>query len=191
MLRVPRPIDHKHIRTYDFGAIFIGATDTGYSSTFTLGSLPNHTEFTTLYDLYRIDAVEVIWELVPLVTQAMINKRSNIMPVILAWQDDDDATAPTTLNQVNQVSRMERLELSEARPAIKRLIVPKLQLGTAGSSPNVGVCMPPRFLDCAYDNVLHYGLKYWVKNFNTTTVAETGAGLNLSFRYHLTMRNPQ
>jgi hypothetical protein len=191
MFRAPANIDHKHIRIFDHGGLVATAADGGFGFFFKLNDLPNHTDFTSLYDMYRIDLIEAIWELTPLVPAALVTKTSNIMPVILAWSDQDDATPPTTLAAVNNIARVERLELSEANPAIKRSFRPHVQLGAFGSGTNnAGAVQPAGFIDCGLDAVNHYGVKFWIKNFNTTTVSNTGAGIQVSFRYHLTLRNP-
>jgi len=191
MFRTPANIDHKHIRIFDHGGLVAPASDGGFGFYFKLNDLPNHADFTSLYDMYRIDLIEAIWELTPLVPPALVTKTSNIMPVILAWSDQDDAAPPTTLAAVNNIARVERLELSEANPAIKRSFLPYVALGVFGATTNnAGASVRAGFIDCAFDAVHHFGVKFWVKNFNTTTVANTGAGLQVSFRYHLTMRNP-
>lgn len=179
------------MRTWDYGGLLAPAADGGFGYSWTLNSLPGYTEFTSLYDSYRIDMVEVIWELTPVFTLGTTTKTSNIMPVIMAWPDYDNATAPASLLVADQIAQVERLQLSEARPSVRRSIRPKLQLGVAGAPVNQGANQPSQFLDMTYDSIVHYGVKFWVKNFNTTTVVETGAGLSLSFRYHMTMRNPR
>lgn len=189
MFRAPRMVDHNFVRTWSVGNLSAPAADGGWGYSFTLDQLPNYTEFTALYDLYRIRGVEVIWELTP--TASATTKTSNIMPVILAYPDFDDSTAPTSRSEAEQVSQMERLQLSEARPAVKRFIAPHIVYGVAGASANVGGNRVAGFLDCGSFSVLHYGVKFWIANFNSTTLTETGATIALSFRFHLTMRNPR
>lgn len=190
-LRVPKSLVHKHIRTYDFGALTPTASDKGYAFSFLLSALPNHTEFTNLYDQYKIECVEVIWELIPTVEIGTAAVATMACPVILAWQDYDDASTPVTLNEVNQISKMERLQLSVARPAVSRSVLPWVQSGSPGAPANLGLSLRAPFIDCSQDGVQHYGIKFWIKNFTTTTVSLNGLGLNLSFRYHLSMRNPR
>lgn len=191
MLRVPRSLQHKHIRTYDFGALTPTASDKGWAFTFLLSALPNHTEFTNLYDQYKIECVEVIWELIPTVEIGTAAVATMACPVILAWQDNDDGSTPATLNEVNQIAKMERLQLSVANPAVKRSVLPWVQAGTPGAPANVGLSIRAPYIDCSQDGVQHYSIKFWVKNFTTTTVSLNGLGINLAFRYHLSMRNPR
>jgi len=191
MFPVCRNLDHKHVRTWDYGGLLVPVSDGGFAFSWTLNSLPNSSEFTSLYDTYRIDMVECIWELTPVFTMGATTKTSSIMPVIMAWPDYDNATAPASLAVADQIAQVERLQLSEARPSVRRSIRPKLQLGVAGGPVNQGANQSSQFLDMTYDGIVHYGVKFWIKNFNTTTVVETGAGVSLSFRFHMTMRNPR
>jgi hypothetical protein len=189
MFKVPQNLVHNFVRTYDYGVLTAAAVDQGYGFDFTLQALPAFADFTSLYDAYCIDKVEVTWELSTIATGA--TQSSSIMPIVLAWPDYDNSTAPS-LSATQQIAQLERLQLSEARPSFRRAIVPRLTLGTAGASANVGVTAQPRqWVDMAYTNVNHYGVKFFIKNFNTLTVAATGASVAISFRYHIRCRNPR
>jgi len=189
LFKVPSNLVHNFVRTYDYGTLSVAAADQGYGFDFTLQSLPVFGDFTSLYDAYCIDRVEVTWELSTIGTGA--TQSSSIMPIILAWPDYDNATAPS-LSSAQQVSQLERLNLSEAKPSVRRSIVPRVTLGTAGAAANSGVTSRPnQWVDMAYPAVNHYGVKFFVKNLNTLTVASTGATVAVSFRYHFRCRNPR
>jgi len=191
MFKVPRNLDHRFVRTWDYGAILAGATDGGYGFAFTFDSFPGYTDFTTLYDSYRIDRVETTWELIP--TALTTVKTSAIMPIVLAWPDYDDATAPASLATSSQVSQMERLNLTEAKPSVRRSLVPRISasVGQVSFSAGLAMNMQNAWIDMATTNVAHYGIKFWIRNFNTTTITETGATVAVSFRMFCTCRNPR
>lgn len=184
LFRVVPNMDHKFVRTWDYGKLLSAAADQGYAFAWTFDSFTGFADFTALYDMYRIDAVECIWELVQTSATA---KASAIMPIVLAWPDYDDATAPASLLVADQVSQMERLNLSEARPSVRRAIVPRVPLNAGVLS----VSQQKQWIDMANTNITHYGVKFWVKNFNLTTEAATGASLAVTFRVHFTCRNPR
>jgi len=189
MFKVPQNLVHSFVRTYDYGTLTVGAADQGYGFDFTLQSLPAFADFTGLYDAYCIDRVEVTWELSTVGTGA--TQSSSIMPIVLAWPDYDNVTPPS-LSATQQIAQLERLQLSEARPSFRRAIIPRLTLGTAGAVANIGVTSSPhQWVDMAYPNVNHYGVKFFIKNLNTLTVASTGATVAVSFRYHFRCRNPR
>jgi len=185
MFRVVPNLDHHFVRTWDYGTLVPTASDGGWSFAWTFDSFPAYTDFTTLYDAYRIDRVEVTWELVP--TALTVTKSSAIMPIILAWPDYDDSTAPATLITSSQVSQMERFNMTEAKPSVRRSIVPRVAL-TSGVT---AIQKATPWIDMATTNITHYGVKFWIRNFNNTTVTETGATVAVSFRMFCTCRNPR
>lgn len=189
LFRVPRNVDHHFVRTWSVGTLSAGASDQGWGYGFTLQQLPNYTELTALYDTYRIDAIEAIWELVP--TASGVRKTSSVMPVVLAYPDYDDGVAPASLSEAEQQALMERLQLSEARPAVRRRISPRVNFGLEGASANLGGNMAAPFADCSYPAIIHYGVKFWIKSYNTASLTETGAAVSVAFRFHLTLRNPR
>lgn len=184
LFRVVPNMDHKFVRTWDYGRLTAAIADQGFGFAWSLDILPGYTDFTALYDMYRIDGVECIWELTG---ATCTNKTSNVMPTILAWPDYDDAVAPTAITVADQVSQVERLNLSEARPSVRRLIIPRVPV-------NAGISMPfpgKTWIDMANPNITHNSVKFWVKNFNITTELATGTSLYVSFRFHFTCRNPR
>lgn len=184
LFRVVPNMDHKFVRTWDYGILLLASADQGYGFQFTFDSFTGYTDFTTLYDLYRIDAIEVIWELTPV---TVTTKSSNIMPVMLAYPDYDDSIAPATLLVADQVSQMERLVLSEARPSVRRMFRPRTNLG----SNTTGTSLQSPWIDMAQTGVVHYGIKFWGKNLSLGSSASTGATVSMTFRMHCTCRNPR
>jgi len=157
----------------------------GWGFSFQLSDTPGYTELTALFDLYKITLVEVIWECTSV--SANVSGNTSCYPTLLAYPDADDATAPTSLSVVDQVQRMERLQFSATRNQFKRSIVPRVtnSTNTTGGTNNYAVSMASPFLDCASPSVIHYGVKFWLKNYNTSF----DNAVNLSLRYHITTRD--
>jgi len=172
-------------RNWDYGAIAKAAADQGAAQSFQLSDLPNYTEFTTLFDSYRIQSVEVIFDLAVPFSVAT----TQIWPTIIVWPDYDDATAPATQAIADQVMVAERLQFSNATTQFRRRVVPKLAVSVQSAGPTTvnAVNMPASWIDCGYPSVNHFGMKWWVKNYNTGV----SAAINVSYRYHFMMREPR
>jgi len=187
LFRVPPAITHKFVRTQDLGLITPAASDQGYAYSFALSSLPSASELTALYDMYRIDLIEVIVELYA------INQTTSTQafPTLIAWPDYDDATAPSTLSASTEVAQAERFQFSPTHNQFKRALVPRLSVGVwdGAATSHAMVATKSEFVDCATPAIPHYGFKCWIKWYNTSL--DNFTGLNLSFRYHLSMRQPR
>ena len=86
-------------------------TNSYYGESFTLNQVPGYTELTTLYDQYKINAIELTWyprntEITPFTT-APNNAR------ILIRTDYSDATAPTSLNVIREYENCKVFGFSE------------------------------------------------------------------------------
>lgn len=161
------------------GPLGQAAADQGFAVAFHLGDLPNYTEFTTLFDAYRIMEVEVYWEL----TQT----GGSNWPTLICWPDYDDAVAPSTLAEAEQVQAASRLQFSSAVTSFRRKVLPRAEsvFNSGGSAVSAGNVYAP-WLDCAQPNVDHYGVKFWIANYNSSNFATTK--INFGFRLHLQMR---
>jgi len=188
LFRAPSNLVHHHVRTIDLGALAQAAADKGYGNSFALSSVSGSTEFTNLYDSYRMDMVEVIWELDFLQTGATANQ---CYPTIIAWPDYDDATAPSTLAAATEIAQSERFQMSPLHVQFKRSIKPKvaLELYDGAAPAAAGSSRAGVWVDCATPGIPHYGVKYWIKNYNSTTVAN--CSINLSLRLFMSLRNPR
>lgn len=191
MFRTPSQIMHSHVRSWEYGVLSRGAADQGYGFSFGLSDLPSSGELTALYDHYRLDTVEIRFELTGSGV-SVAPAETPAGPTILIAPDYDDNTAPSSISVIQQYGQMERITLTTARPTLSRRLQPRFTLGAPTSI--LGVLGPaaiskPDFINTAYPSVPHHGLRFWVSNYNTTSVGDSGMVLMVSFRYHLTMRN--
>lgn len=129
------------------------AGDTIKSYSFQLSDLPNYTEFTGLFDAYRITGVEVIFYPVNTVntTGAAVNPTQAITCV-----DFDGISGPTL------VSDLEQYDTAKwhwgLRP-IKRKLVPRVALAAySGAFTSYAEAKENQWIDCASPSVQHYGL---------------------------------
>lgn len=75
---------------------------TGLGLSFNVSDLPNYTEFSNLFDQYRIRWVAI--RVIPINNVAYANTEGVQLPDVLAAVDMDDATAPVDLNAMHQYS---------------------------------------------------------------------------------------
>lgn len=146
------------------------AGDTGYQLGFSLGQVPNFTEFTSLFDMWRI--VQVDFHMFPAINSGDLNgATTNIVGGLVAIAVDyDDATVPASFNQmlekqdVQIYSPYEQVHLSFKPRTTAQL--------TSGGS--LGTAMQGQWVDCANTSVVHYGIKFSIQdsanNFQIYTV---------------------
>lgn len=153
---------YKFSRSFDIGGLPKAATDLGHAFPFGLSLLPNSSEFTTLFDRYRIRQVDV---------RITLDQRDGSggvqrYPTVWAYMDDDDASIPTAKSSVLERQSVRPFTFSDAKNVYSVSIQPRWLLdGTSKAS------LAPRdmWIDMSTPSVSHYGLKLWVDNYNTTS----------------------
>lgn len=193
---VKRPSINQHHFRYRISAGTVGIANGANSSyngiNFRLNQIPNYTELTSLYDEYRIDKVVVEFHprasalTTPAAAPAAGNVNqsfSNIQP-FLTVIDYDDSTPPGSRNDLVQYSN---LLVSHYGQKVTRTFVPHVAVPVfrTGVSSGYG-SKPKQWIDCANDDVPHYGLK-WAFNQDTAAGADTVV-YDLFVTFHLTMR---
>lgn len=176
VVRVPRPVVSNKVHAFkrcvfshnQSMTVPVGPGFLAFGKTFKLSDLPGYTEFTNLYDSYRILAVRY-----DIINQGISsgNMISNLTPIIHTIVDKDDATAPTTINEVMEDSRRKSKQWVGAHSVY---IKPKIQNDNNGSQVISPKGKP--WIDMSDAGVLHYGLKYMVTartSANTTFYYDT------------------
>lgn len=129
-----------------------------------LTNLPNATEFTTLFDEYRINKVVV--KFIPNFTGSDMNPNAtfNSMPNIYSIIDYDDQSTPANLDELLQYPSM---KLTRGNSIHTRVFTPKVSLDVNGTG---GVAAKAKqWLDCAVSTVPHNGMKYWLDAAGVST----------------------
>lgn len=160
-------------RTIQGGSIVgtAGATSLGAIS-FNLNALTNPTEFTSLYDSYKISGVKILF--MPRITEATGVVGSNGFGTFMYVPDYDDATTP-----VNQLEILER-QSAKLRQAANRPW--KIYLKpAAGVNIPTGFAQAPRslWIDTSSPATPYYGLKYAWNNITT------GSTIDVYYTYYL------
>lgn len=154
------------------GLGLINADGTGnpqYGSlSFNLNQVPNVSEFTSLFDNYRISFVKLMFRLRTSPDAQLAN--NSAYPQMFIQRDYDDNTVPTSVNSVRESGRCilrtirpDRYTVVKIRPATQNLV-----FNDTGSN-TVFVPKWKQWLDMSYPGVPYYGIKYAVDTFSANT----------------------
>ena len=138
----------RHIR---YGVSFTALSFAG-SSEFRLSFLPNHTEFVTLFDCFKIWKVEVTF--VPKYNSAEFGALTSIPSIYIA-SDRTDAGVPLTINEMCEYAtcitrRFDRPVTYTVWPSI----------GEDGNVVVIDENQKNKWVNCTYPATQHYGIKY-------------------------------
>jgi hypothetical protein len=149
----------KRERTYPFVRKVQAGTITGSVTievdgafAFSLGSLPDYTEFTALFDSYRIRMVKLQFNPLFIDTSATVT----YPPIITAIDYDDNSTLAYSVLQEYDTSL-----ISNSGMFFERVLIPRIALAAySGVFTSFAQPDPLTWVDCASPNVTYYGLKY-------------------------------
>jgi len=161
-------------------------TQNSFNFTFLLTNLRNSSDFTNLFDQYRINYVDLFFKLVTNPdAQTSTTLSSSYFPTLWFVRDYDDA-GPMTVADMQERQDVKRIVLrpdviNKIRVNPKFLAMSYQTLTSTGYSPRVG------FIDCVDSAVPHYGLK---TVFNVPT-SGTNWDCEVYARYNCTFKGPQ
>lgn len=149
-----------------------GAQNFG-SYVFQLNQLPNFTEFTNLFDQYRIN--KVVLKLIPQFNQSTYNvghPASTIPsglpagrnPRFYIVNDYDDDTNPASIDTLRQYAKVKVYPVMNNK-IIKHIITPATQMQAYETLATTGYV--PKFkqwINCNDNNVPHYAIKWGIEN---------------------------
>jgi hypothetical protein len=174
---------YRTVRTVSLGAITAGLVDTGVGRRFRLSDVPGSSDFTNLFDQYRIVAVEAIY-----VFSTHILASQARYPRITFCVDYSDASNPASENAILEYQNAESFQFGQVKHTFKRVLKPRAALGAfEGAFTGYGMAPLGMWFDAADSAIEYYGTKEWLSNYNTTIA--TGAQVNVYHRYHLEFKN--
>ncbi len=174
---------YRCVRTVNLGAITAGAVDTGVGRRFRLTDVPTSSDFTNLFDQYRIIGVEAMY-----VFSTHILASQARYPRITFAVDYSDAGNPGTEADVLQYQNAESFQFGQVKHTFKRALKPRAALAAyEGAFSGYGMASANQWFDCNDPSIEYYGTKEWISNYNTTLA--TGAVLNVYHRYHMEFKN--
>jgi len=140
--------------------------------TFALGDIPSVSEYTTLFDQYKIVAVKLEFQYIS-ASEAVLSLTSNPASQIvtfMGYEDNDDSTAPTASNAgwqaVLESGRAKRRIFPQQHNSFVYVLKPKVltaDLDTAGTTLARSLGNP--WLDPATTDAKYFGFK-WIMQAN-------------------------
>lgn len=158
----------------------------GRAETFRLDMLPNYTEFSNLFDQYRINMV--VCKLIHRGNSlSMIESNNNNLaglPIVYDVIDLDDATAAGSKTDILQYSKHHMNTLTANRRIITRRIYPRTlnTIYRTGVTSAYALNNRKQWLDMAQLDIPHYGWKYWIE-----VPQSTGTIVNANFDFMVTV----
>jgi len=139
-------------------------------------NVPNYTEFTALFDYYRIRGVHIkmiYTNNVANTSSAVGTAQSIALPTVQCMYDYDDANAPTTEGELLQRPGVKLLTMGTNGP-LNLSVVPKYAnqiLTDAGVQP-AGIGKASDWLDGNFPGIPHFGYKMWLTPWPAATLQD-------------------
>lgn len=156
------------------GNYFFGAASYGIDSADTMVtgptsmSMPNVSEFTTLWDKYKL--LRVKWTFIPKwnsLEQPASGSAGNLLTLSYV-HDVDDVTVPTDFNYISQYPGLVTKTFMKPMSVTMKYPCVSTAIYNSAVSTAYGVKKGP-WINMAYSQVPHYGIKgVWSSNGNTT-----------------------
>lgn len=133
---------------------------------FNLSSMPNASEFSNLFDSYRINKIVV--KIIPKITETstvLASTGNSALPQIHSALDFNDSIAPTSLAQLTQYSTH---KMTRGNMVHTRVFTPCVELSanaTANTAPK-----SYQWLDTSHLDIAHLGMKLYIPTLGTQTV---------------------
>lgn len=155
---------------------------------FKLSNIPNYTDFTNLFDQYKIVGIKQKFIYSSNSFNQATATYNNQMPMLLHVLDFDDGTALTTVNEYNQY---DTCRISRTDKTFVRYFKPKVAQATYGSGVFTSYATPNSnpWIDGASINVEYYGNKFGMVYPTTGTLGESIGKLVCFTTYYIACRD--
>lgn len=165
----------------------VGCVDFGMSIQQRLTFVQQHTEFTSLYDRYKILGVAYKIMFQNNSNESVVSTQA---PVLSLTFDGDDTAVPTAPFQVQSFGTSKTYMLNGSK-VYNYFIKPRLN---ASVESEVGITATAnaissraKWLDCNSPAIPHFGIKAWIRDFNNST--SSCQKLTIQPIYYLAMKN--
>lgn len=159
--------------------------DVGLGLPFALNAVTDSSDFTSLFDRYRIVGVKLKFMFD--INDANITG-AGVLPWITVAQDYDDATQPTTEQEVLKIQYAKSKRLDKPFSVYLR---PKPQLiagNVAGSTTNAAIPNSSNlYFNCSDTSVVFYGLKAFIRGWYSPLSAQSM--LRIQPTYYLSLKD--
>lgn len=176
LLRMPRGLNigiHHFKRTQVMASIqtsIVAGTNTHQAMSFKFSDLPNYTEFTTLFDQYRMN--KFVLKLVPSFTGSEPTSAGAYYQMPNVWSVIDYDDAIDAGNNLISLFQYPNCKMTRGQKVHTRTWTPSILLdaytgGTVGGAVNF-----KKWLNMGDVNIPHYGIKLWIDQTGTTSPVE-------------------
>lgn len=150
---------------------------------FQLSGLPNYTEFTALFDQYKIVGVDM--QIIYSQNTSAINDPNGI-PLMWYVIDRDDNTLPTSIDELRQYDNCQCIRLD--KPFHIYITNPKYSSTAWDNAIASGYAQGRGWLQTAYPGIDYYGIKTAIQNdFGQSDT--TGGAVRYEATYYLLMKS--
>lgn len=156
-------------------------------------AMPNYTEFTGLFDNYRIDRIACwalpTWDSANVTTGA--TQSSANLPWIIHAVDYDDTGAVQSTGLM-QYGNAKFTQLAGDNSKILRAWIPRSNTAVQAGGANAGGVRPAKlaWIDTQSPDTSHYGLKLALDgSSNPMTFSQVNGGLNFVFKYWISCKS--
>ncbi len=164
--RQPKPQVHTFTRMLLPNDIVKVPGDQNFGIAFRLSDVPDVTEFTNLFDQYRINWVDYIIMLKNPGT-------GGGYPTVYFAEDHDSDSTPT-FNELYSSQSLQVFQFNATQTMFKIRVRPNTLRAVFNGLVNGYERSPPgTWVDCGNPSVPHYGVKYSINNYNSTNNANT------------------
>lgn len=167
----------------------VNALDWSASAVFKLSDIANFSDFTEMYDAYKINSVTV--ELQYLSNSAAVNG-SGILPTFYMYWDQDDATPPPTLKNILGKQGVKKWQPSSNRLTKRFKFVPLAAnvIQDAQQLSSVAIPTKSQWIDCLAANVPHYAFKLFTQDWLTPGATNIVNVVRVHYTYNVSFRSP-
>lgn len=171
----------------------------GGTMRFQLDDVISHSDFTNLYDRYKITGAKVTF--IPLAnmgynsSSSSGNSGSATIPTISYSIDYDDSVMPnSSLDILDKMdARVRRLD----KPFSVYVKNPKVSLAvdiSGGATTALGALSSAGYFNCANDSINFRGLKFWIRDMDLpdgTAAVNLNSLIRIQVKYYVAFKDPQ
>jgi hypothetical protein len=164
-----------------------------FTAAFTLGDVPSYAQFTSLYERYRLEAVEII--LTPFYTVAASPQLagngglSGMLHTIVDYNDYGAlAASGSALTSMRGRASYRTLNITSTHP-YRWVVKPRIAVAAySGVGFSDYANMAPQWTDTVSTDLQHYGIKWLFEVANTSAVLQY-ANFKLEFMYSFSFKD--
>ncbi len=160
-----RPKFYTFTRSVSKGTVIASQFEEVKAFQFALSDLPGYTDFTGLFDQYRI--LEIMLEFIPVTVPFGASTSSTAYPSIHSIIDLDDANLPASVDELRQYGSH---QVVPNQKYFRRVFTPRWPIAAySGAFTSYAQNDVRQWLDVASPGVIHYGVKTAVSPVTTAS----------------------